>query len=200
MKRIALAIFCLAVAAGSARALTINFTAAAFTIDTNTSYFTTSISQDATGTRVVGKDNGQTLAGTFGPFDLTGVTSLFLTGTLAGANPNSGFTVLLFNYHDISEFRTYSGAFNGYGVISASTSLSAEPGNPAFTDVGGFQLVTNGTGDALDFTFESLSDTAPVIAPVPEPSTALAGVALIALVGASRQRRSSTVRSGDAKQ
>jgi hypothetical protein len=187
MRLITLAILCLAAAAGSAHALSIDFSEDTFTIDVDISTFN-SITQDAAGVSVSGTDD-QSLAGTFAPVNFTGVTSLFLTGTLGGINPNSGFTVLLFNF-DFSKTRTYSGMFNGYGVTSASTSLIFVSEESAFTSVAGFQLLANGTGDAVNFTFLSLSDTAVVPAAVPEPSTALAGAALIALVGASRRRHS----------
>jgi hypothetical protein len=126
-----------------------------------------------------------TISGNEGPGDLifgtpafgdyTGSTQFTLTGTVISA-PSAGFTVLL----EDSTGDTATALFDWADFIGGATISST------FTPVGGFDisdvinwnLVSGGSGEAVNATFSSLSATT-----IPEPSTyALMGLGLAGLL------------------
>lgn len=186
MRRLALALAFSALVSLTAHAqVLVNFGSASFTPDADLSDFDT-IAQSAASISLTGFDDGHTLAGTFATtLDFSAVTTLYLTGSVQGTAPDSTFTVLLFN-SDFSQTRTYESAFNIYGTTSASYALSFVSEDSSFTDIGGFQLITNGAGAPLAFTLENLAAS---LSAVPEPSTyaALLGACALALVALRRR-------------
>lgn len=134
-----------------------------FTVDYGTSTFA-SIITHPDNVEVSGTDFGESMAGTFVPVDISGLSRISLTGTVNGDNPDSAFTVLLFN-STFDQSREYSGNMSSFGSTSSSLLLSFVSESSSFTDVAGFQFIGGGSGSPLEFTFEELSATA-----VPEPS------------------------------
>jgi len=149
--------------------------ASAFTIDAGTSTFTT-ITQVAFNTNVVGTDNAQIFAGSFSSINIAGLNTIQLTGTMSGTNAATNFSVDLFN-GALTQSRTYSGNLGGFGTGSPATVvLTFVSETAAFNDIGGFVYTGAGTGDPVNFTFDSLEA-------IPEPSTyALLALGLGSLV------------------
>jgi len=149
--------------------------ASAFTIDVATSNFTT-ITQAAFNTNVVGNDNAQIFAGTFSSINIAGLNTIRLTGTMSGTNAASNFSVDLFN-GALNQTRTYSGNLSGFGSGSPATVVLTFVSETApFNDIAAFSFTGAGTGDAVNFTFDSLEA-------IPEPSTyALLALGLGSLV------------------
>jgi len=148
--------------------------ASIFTIDAASNF--TTITQVAFNTNVVGNDNAQIFSGSFSSINIAGLNTIQLTGTLFGVNALSNFTVELFN-SDFSQSRNYSGNLSGFVSGSPATVVLAFVSETAaFNGIGGFQYTGNGTGDPVNFTFDSLEA-------IPEPSTyALLALGLGSLV------------------
>ncbi len=158
-----------------------NFSETDFVVDSGSSSFST-ITVSPTTVSVEGTDSGESLAGTFDPVDITGLSYISLTGTLSGANPESIFSVYLFN-STFDQYRLYSGTTASFGELSSSLTLTFVQETAAFNDVAGFQFTTSGMGAPIVFTFQELSASA-----TPEPSTWVLLIGGIAVAGIIRRR------------
>jgi len=159
--------FVLTVLAATSHAAEVTkFGSSGFTIDTETTTF--SANQTLTTLTFSGTDSTSSiLAGTFSLFDATGLNYINLVGSISGTNPNSGFTVELFN-STFNETKLYSGTFGAFGASSTTVQLSFVSQTASFTTIAGFQLTAAGSGDPINMTLSSLNATA---SPVPEPGT-----------------------------
>jgi hypothetical protein len=138
----------------------------AFVIDGLSTTFTTSQTSD--NLQITGSDFGNNIGGSFSVENTTGLSVLSLTGTLNGINPESNFSLQLF---DGTVFQTYLGNWASYGTgspVTVQLSLSSTDGGYNSSLVQGVLISANAAGDNLDFTLERLE-----ISAVPEPSTAL---------------------------
>ena len=133
----------------------------AFQIDTETTSFSTE--QTSSATRIFGSESGNIFAGTFSAVDITGNEQIQLTALVTGANPNTNFTVELYNTN-LDAIRTYRGNTEDFSSSNMTVTLVPQAGSASFTDIAGFQFTANGTTSSnLNMTFDTLSA-------VPEPS------------------------------
>jgi hypothetical protein len=146
---------------------------------------------------ITGTDFGSTLVGSLSaPFSVANaqggsVATVYLTATLSGTNPGSGFQIGL--YDEDGDGLLFNGNFSSFTVGQASVDLPVAFAGLDNSGTGGFNglvssvvFATNGVGSAVNLSMDALKFSA-----VPEPSAfaALAGIFALATV-ATRRRRS----------
>lgn len=135
--------------------------ASPFTVDTTNTNF--GFTQTASEILINGSDSGSILAGTFTSVNITGQNTIQLTLKVTGTNPNSNFSVELFD-PTFTLIRTYTGNFASFGSSFTQVTLKPSATNPTFTSIAGFQFTANGSGTAVNATLDTLTA-------VPEPSS-----------------------------
>ena len=185
LKTIALALAWSAFAIPASQALQItDFGDVGFEIIDDFTTFAT-VTPNSMGISVSGSASGDSLVGTFAPVDIAGLYDITLTGSVSGGNPAVTFRVLLFDI-TLIEYREYSGITIDFGVTSTTVLLTLVSETAEFTEIGGFQFISDG-GDTLaplSFTFESVDA-------IPEPSVYM--LTSVGLAGAYLLRRRSKI-------
>ena len=178
LKTVTLALALSAFAFNASHALQItDFSDVGFLVDETSSFST--ISPNGTNIFVSGTDFLEALVGTFAPVDIAGFSDITLTGSVSGENPNSTFSIYLFN-SAFDQYREYSGFTLDFGATSTTVFLTFVSETASFTDIAGFQFIGGGIGSPLSFTFESVDA-------IPEPS--VYALSSMALAGAYLLRR-----------
>lgn len=140
--------------------------------------------------QIVGPDGGTQVFANVAPIVLSGdftTATLTLTGTLGLANTNA-FKIAIFDA--LGGDITYKGNWSSFTVANAgSVSLTFDSSAAAFNGtVDSIQLLTGGTGQTVNFTFDNLAYAPAVVVPEPSTYASLAGVAVLGFVAYRRRR------------
>jgi len=189
MKRLILTFSLVVVTSQALSALTLtSFGTSDFTLIGETGWASGSntTSQGANDIVLAGLDGGLFQGNFTSTLDITGVSTIYLFGTLNSGTPTTTFTLDLFDSNFTNKARFTGADWTTLGDNGFTTfTLQSTDGGFVATDVRGLDLTLNGITDtAFNATFNNLTT-------VPEPSAyaAIAGVLVLGFTAVRRRRR-----------